>query len=138
MNSTRKERVKQKLAERRRFYDALAKTKKAEYVLQRLQRRNQNGVLVTFLFNPDELGVPVVPTQEAILGLGLERALSRLDRRDFYKHVTTRVNGNVGKQALNEVRKSVLAQLLAKSAPKIDLSTLTTAGQGDSNEVESE
>lgn len=156
MNTERRSRLKHQRKERAKFYLEVRKAKKQEFIFTEIKRRSANeqqGRLVTFLFNPDELGLSVHASLEAIEKLGLERAWERLDRRDFYKSVTVRTQGipvptfpngkpktkalgNLTKEHLVELRKQVLAQTIAKlNAPRLDLSSLTTASEETPNET---
>ena len=148
MSPERKSRLKHQTKERKRFHLEVRKAKKQEFIFSEVKRRsaNQQGRLVTFLFNPDELGLSVHASLEAIEKLGLERAWERLDRRDFYKSVTVRTQGiasrihkgpgDITEAHLVELRKQVLEQTKAKlNAPRLDLSSLTTASEETPSET---
>lgn len=114
--NTHKELVKKKLAERRKFYDFLAKQKRYEDILNKLRLRGNTDLnKVTFSFSPTELGIKVTPTIESIQKLGLKRALERLDRRDFYVNYPYTMDEPVTPESFERHRLMVLQTLKAKT-----------------------
>lgn len=112
MKQTRDEKVKEKKAMRRKFYDFLAKQRKIEHLSSMLKNRTRPGThRVVFNFSPTELGLPVKPTQDQISKLGLLRATQRLNRKDFYISYPYLMNEPVNQESFSRHRENVLHQL---------------------------
>ncbi len=140
MNRNRKKLVKARLAERRKFYDELNRMNR---LLERVQkerlRLEPNTFRVTFSFSPSELGINCNPTPESIERLGIQRALERVSRKDFYVNVPVIGQGKPTPENLEGLRNKTLQETLAQLSTKkshIDLSSFAAVG-GDTNESQS-
>lgn len=135
MNAARKEKVKARLTERRKFHDVLRKMKKAADLAQKARLRLEPGTFrVTFSFGPEELGIDCKPTPESIEKLGLQRALERLDRQDFITTIALIARGEPDAENLARIRAEVLESTKnkVKKDGTLDLAAFgTTAGVSD-------
>lgn len=138
MHSKRKELVKaKKRLARRMVWDRLAAIKKAEYMAHKLRSRLQpNTFRVTFAFSPDELGIECKPTQEDIDRLGLKRAEERLNRSDFYTHISIIAKGTPDSENLSRLRQQVLMNTKFKFDPNGITDINPIENTGDLNETE--
>lgn len=134
----RKQLVKARLAERRKFFDMVAQMNKATYRAQKARLRLEPGTFrVTFTYSPSELEIDCKPTEENIQKLGLQRALSRLDRRDFITSVGIIAHGKPTKENLDRLRLEVLENTKKrfKKDGTLDLTSFSTTA-GETNETE--
>lgn len=137
MNTKRKERVKLRLAERRKFYDMLRKIKRHSDLTQKLRLRLEPGKFrVTFMFTPEELGTECKPSEEMINKVGAELAQKRLKYRDFCEHVNVVAYGKPTKEHLQRVRAEALEETkLKKLAASTSNLTAFATTAGESNEI---
>jgi antitoxin (DNA-binding transcriptional repressor) of toxin-antitoxin stability system len=109
--------------------------KKASDLAQKARLRLEPGTFrVTFAFGPEELGIDCKPTPESIEKLGLQRALERLDRRDFVTTIALIARGEPDAENLARIRAEVLESTKSKVKKDgtLDLAAFgTTAGESD-------
>lgn len=133
--SNRKERVKKRLAERRKFYDAVARLNLLQFKSEQARRKlKPNTFRATFSFSPEEMGLDCNPQPTLIEKLGLKRALERTHRQDFFTNIDLIVQGTPTKETLTRVRTEVLENTKKRFSSEgvLDLASFkTTAGESD-------
>jgi hypothetical protein len=135
----RKEKIKKRLLARRKFYDTLHRLEKESRLAEKRKLRLEpNTFRVTFTFGPSELNIECFPTQENIEKFGLQRALERLDRRDFFTNVALIARGKPTAENIARIRTEVLENTKTKMKKdgNLDLSAFTTTA-GEFSEVNS-
>lgn len=129
MNPKRKQRLKEKRLAREKFFIENRRLAKLDHLQQTLMKKSPGSFIASFYFSPEEIGITPAPSQEAIEKLGLERAMQRLDRADFFTHVAVRVKGENTKEHLAKVREEVRQSTFEKvraGTTGLDLSEFTT------------
>lgn len=107
MNANRKKRLKAKRLAREEMKIILRRQERFEWLNKKLMKRNPDSFVASFRFAPEEIGIIPAPKQETIDKIGIERAMQRLDRADFFTNVSVRVKGDATAEHLKQVREEV-------------------------------
>lgn len=128
MNKARKQRVKEKKLARQHFYMVMRRIQRLEHLKNTMMRKSPGSFTASFYFSPEELGIEPSATLEQVEKLGPKRALERLDRKDFFRHISVRVKGEATAEHLAKVREEVRLDTIKKlqtNTAQIDLSKVS-------------
>jgi hypothetical protein len=132
MNKNRKKRLKAKKEARKQFLILKRRAEKLEHLQSKMMKRSPGSFIASFYFSPEEIGLTPTPSMEMIQKVGLERALQRLNRADWFTSVAVRVKGENTPEHLAKIREEVRLSTLQKvqtGNTGLDLSRFAPLGE---------